>query len=344
MFLSKVIQDFYKNITNFKLIEVRHIWRVSLVCALCVFVEQAWIKADSPGWIIFSAFTCVQLSVGATIRKSRQRLVGTCLSCIFVFVLNAFFPDSYVLYVFILLMFIFIAMYYVLSYTYYVIFFTTAALMIYLIIYPNATYYILLRLKDVAIGVLFGTVGSIVLWPDFAKRYFQISLEFNSNQLNELFRLVHAWIHGLEPVEKILAQKEECANQNQNARDKIIEIKHELIKRKVSTLDFENFIWFQERILYIVLMIFNSIRYNHSEDKNAIFNLDLLKEIYEIGLRKFNLARRGKSAPGSHGQLEEMEQIQIEIAKLTERVKESYSGKVNELHTLFECLLTSFSK
>ncbi|MES2616025.1 MAG: FUSC family protein [Bdellovibrionota bacterium] len=293
------LKKFFNTLINFKIIEIRQGWRAGIVCALCVFIEKMWIKTETPGWIIFTAFSCVQASVGATIRKSKQRFLGTCISCLLVFIIYYFFPKNYILFIFILTIGLTTAMYYISSYVHYVVFFTMAALMIYLIIYPNGSHFILLRIEDVGIGIIFGTLGSLLLWPNYAKSDLNFQIELSTNQLKELFQLLRDWVQDEVPLEKVLAQKELCANQNQSVREKLVEIRQEVRQKKFQVKPYENFMWSQERILYMLLMIFNSIRSdinrNHQDKEIDQHNLKILQQMYEIKIKNFYLCQNASS-------------------------------------------------
>lgn len=306
MFKNINWNNFFQTLINFKIIEIRHAWRAGIICAVCVFIERTWLKVESPEWVIFSAFTCVQASVGATFRKSKQRFLGTCLGCIFAFVIYSYFPKSYILFVCVLAICLFVAMYYILSYAYYISFFTLAALMLYLVIYPNGTHYIFLRLKDVGIGIIFGTLGSLVLWPDYAKNNFHIEVKLSTIELEKLFQLLRAWIRKEESLETVLAQKETCANQNQNVRDKILEIRQEVIQKYFTLKNYDDFMWSQEKILYTLLMIFNSIRSNSEHAQNAEYNLEILQKMYTIKIKKFDFQQRGKKIAASKSKEERL--------------------------------------
>lgn len=258
----------FKDVFNFKNMQIRLAWRAGIICALCVFFEETWIKAESPGWIVITALVCTQTNVGSSIRKTKQRLLGTCFACALAFLVYYSHPHNHAFFVILLMFSLIISMYFITSYTYFVFFLTFSVLLLYILIFPNGSYFILLRMKDVGIGAIFGIAGTLLLWPNFAQKNFKYDIHNAVTQLKELFCVINAWMLGEKTEEDVFKQKEISAYSNQNARERLLEIIYEIKKNKKFFREYDEFIRSLERIHYILLTIFNTWQVSKQKENN----------------------------------------------------------------------------
>ena len=269
-------KDFLKTLVDFKIPEIKQAWRAGIVCVVCLYFNDRWLKAEFPGWVIITAIVCLQANFGATIRRAKQRLLGTALGCALAFLITFIFPGNIPLTLsFLLISCIFAiynSVYTVYSYTYTIFFFTFGLISFYSTIFPDGEQFALLRIEDVALGALFGTLGSLLLWPDFARKAFRINLLEVVSEIEDLFQNIIDWVDGKIKDDEVYAQKVLSATTNQNARNKIVEIYHELGQGNFPLKEYEAFILSQERIHYSLLTIYNSLRINSFEKrKESIF-------------------------------------------------------------------------
>ncbi len=264
-------RDFLKTLIDFKISEIKQAWRAGIVCVVCLYFNEKWLKTEFPGWVIITAIVCLQANFGATIQRAKQRLLGTVFGCALAFLITLIFPGNIPLtLIFLLVSCIFAiynSVYTVYSYTYTIFFFTFGLISFYSAIFPDGEQFALLRIEDVAIGASFGTLGSLLLWPDFARKTFRNNLLGVVSEIENLFQNIIDWVDGKIKDEEVYAQKVLSATTNQNARNKIVEIYHELGKGNYPLKEYEAFILSQERIHYSLLTIYNSLRINSFEKR-----------------------------------------------------------------------------
>ncbi|KAB8033210.1 FUSC family protein [Fluviispira multicolorata] len=268
-------KEFFKTMINFEITEVRQAWRAGVICVLAVIIDEFFLKTEFPGWILITALVCLQANFGATIIKAKQRLVGTVLGCALAYLIVYLFPNDFKIYIIIILLSIVFAIYNsvttVQSYTYSIFFFTLALMMLYVTVHPDGISFAILRIEDVTLGALLGTLGSFFLWPNFAKKSFHSDLKNIIRDKDILFQYIIEWIEGKRTYDEVYNQKVLSATQNQGARNRIYEIYYEIGKRNFPSKEYEAFILCQERIHYSLLTVFNALRVGSLEKRMDSF-------------------------------------------------------------------------
>lgn len=285
MILFSHFKNFFKTIFNFKIAEIRQGYRIGIISVLCLYVNEKWLKSDFPGWVLITSIVCLQANLGATIRKSKQRLLGTVFGCALAFLMTYFFKNNISLSIIFLIFSLFFAaynsLYGIYSYTYTVFFLTFGFVYMYSSLFPDGEHFFVLRVEDVALGALFGTLGSLLLWPEFARKTFRNNLIQVVSETENLFLNIISWMDGKVKESKVYEQKVLSATTNQDARNKIIEIYHELAQGTYPLIEYEAFILSQESIHYSLLSIYNSYRAETFEKKGELilFGIEQLTAI-----------------------------------------------------------------
>ncbi|WP_338635148.1 FUSC family protein [Spirobacillus cienkowskii] len=280
-------KNFILNLINFEIFEIKQAWRTSIVCVVCLFVNEKWLKTEFPGWIIITAIVCLQANFGATIIRVKERLFGTIFGCAAAFVVTILFQGNILIVVSLVLISCIFAIYNsvhtVYSYTYTVFFFTFGLISLYSLIFSDGVHFALLRVEDVAVGALFGTLGSLLLWPDFASNTFRKNLVDVVSETENLFQNIIDWVEDKIKDDEVYNQKVLSATNNQNARNKIIEIYYELGNRNYPLKEYEAFILSQERIHFSLLTIYNLLRiHTFEKNYNSAHTLYLVEQLVSI--------------------------------------------------------------
>lgn len=301
MSLINIISSAIKLILNFKILEIRQAWRTSIVCVICLFINRHFLQGEFPAWAIVTAVVCLQSNFGATLKRVKQRVIGTVLGCALALGLTLLFPDNVYLSIGILLISILLAIYNSLyntySYTYTVFFFTLGLIAIISTIFHNGREFAILRIEDVALGALVGTLGSLVLWPDFARKTFKNDLLKVVSEIENYFIVIRRWVSQDASEENVNAQKIISATSNQEARNKISEIYYELGSKKYPLKEYELFILSQERIHYSLLNIYNTLMLNSYEEKINAFayvsiHLEAIQDYFRMSVARLPLSRK----------------------------------------------------
>jgi uncharacterized membrane protein YgaE (UPF0421/DUF939 family) len=325
MFLTNVFKNFFSFIFNFKISEIRQAWRASIVCIVCLYVNHKWLKGEYPGWVLVTAIVCLQSNFGATLKRAKQRVLGTVLGCALAFLLTYLFPDNVTISVILLLISLLLAIYNSVynnnSYTYTVFFFTFGLIALISALFHNGAEFAILRIEDVALGALIGTLGSFLLWPDFAKKTFKDDLLHVVSELENLFQFIINWSAGEIKEEKVYIQKVLSATNNQNARIKISEIYHELGKKNYPLKEYEDFILSQERIHFSLLNIYNSLRINSYEKRKESLpfvyeQLNSIQNYFRICVARLPLSKeKAVVLMGTVDELKLLENLEKEAIK-----------------------------
>lgn len=326
MFLIKNLSHFLKTIFNLNDLDIKQAWRASIVCIICLYINNIWLNGEFPGWVIVTALVCLQNNLGATIKRAKQRVLGTVLGCAFALALAFLFPNNAVIAVVFLLisllLTIYNSVYNIHSYTYTVFFFTFGLISLFSTLFHNGTEFALLRIEDVAIGALVGALCSFILWPDFAKKTFRKDLVSVVSELENLFKSIIEWSAGEIKEDKVYSQKILSATHNQTARNKITEIYHELGKSNYPLIEYEAFILSQERIHYSLLSIYNSLRINSFEHRKdclpfVLEQLNSIQNFFRICVARLPLTREKALQQIKEGDdLELIENLENEAIKI----------------------------
>lgn len=343
---------FQKLAFDFSILEIRHAWRIGIVSVFAYLLSIFVFHLESPQWVMLTAIVCSQTNLGSTMRKSKQRLVGTVLGCAFGFLAQHFLSGHVFLLVGLFLLSFLISLQFIIkSYTLYSAFFTFAfVLMMFFLpssgpaITQNVAF---LRVEDVIIGVLIGTAGSFLLWPDFASKIFGSDIGAVVTDLRDLFQAVTKWINNQDTLDAVMAQKAKSFNSNQIARDRIIDINYEFGFVHYPIRKYEKFIISQERIHYVLLLIVQSVRYaREMEQDETTINLfgqqiqSILIQYLEIVRHIPHVSNNIKHIPetlkeianGSNGTLEEnsmnpkfqmhLQRLRFELDEMNKTVNE----------------------
>ncbi|WGL60203.1 FUSC family protein [Pigmentibacter sp. JX0631] len=345
MSLINIIYSAVKFVFNFRVLEIRQAWRTSIVCIICLFINRHFLQGEFPAWAIVTAVVCLQSNFGATLKRVKQRVIGTILGCALALSLTLLFPDNVYLSIGILLVSILLAIYNSLyntySYTYTVFFFTLGLIAIFSTIFHNGREFAILRIEDVALGALVGTLGSLVLWPDFARKTFKNDLLKVVSEIENYFIIIRNWVGGEASEESVYAQKIVSATSNQEARNKISEIYYELGSKKYPLKEYESFILSQERIHYSLLNIYNTLQLNSYEKKinglsSVSIQLETIQDFFRMSVARLPLSKRNIQL---HDTGNEMKLLQ-KLEKQAEEGISHYRRKENSLdHKKFILLL-----
>ncbi len=265
---------FLKLAFDFSLPEIRHAWRIGIIAITCYLLSLFVFKLESPQWVMVTAMVCSQVNFGSTIKRSKQRLIGTVLGCGFALLTQYLFGEHPLILTIVFLLSFLVSLHFLVkSYTVYITFFTYAFILM-MFFLPSVDYHIaFLRIEDAAIGILIGTIGSLVLWPDFASKMFKLDIVKSIGDTQELFTVITQWMNDEESLDSVMQKKYNSFNSNQFARNRITEIYHEFGLMRYPARKYEKLIISQERIHYTLLLIVQSARYIEelNKDENSLY-------------------------------------------------------------------------
>lgn len=261
---------------DFKIEAIRQAWRCAASAGIAYIISTMVFHFKSPEWLIFTAVVCVQANLGATIRKVKQRFLGTVFGCGLGFVVNYFFHDEIflLLFLFALSLVLIIENYMRMAPYFYTIFFLTFALFLFYVLINNqGSYFAMMRMQEVAIGALLGMCVSFFFWPETAKVRFKSDIGVVCEKTVLLFDAILLWTKGQATLWSVNSKKIDSAQANQAARDRLIEMAHEFRISKFTVRKRETIVFSIERIHYALLTIFNVLRLKKIKDEN--FQLDV---------------------------------------------------------------------
>jgi len=261
---------FLKLAFDFSISEIRHAWRLGAIAITSYLLSMFVFKLESPQWVMVTAMVCSQINFGSTVKRSKQRLVGTVVGCGFALLTEYLLGEHPFILITVFLLSFLVALHFIVrSYTVYITFFTFAFILM-MFFLPSVDYSIaLLRIEDAVVGILIGTTGSLVLWPDFASKMFSGDIVKSVSDTEALFSVIVKWMNDEDNLESVMQKKYKSFDSNQLARNRITEIHYEFGLIKYPSRKYEKFIISQERIHYTLLLIVQSARYieelNHDE-------------------------------------------------------------------------------
>lgn len=336
---------------NYRIPEIRHAWRSGLIVVSAFIVSVLILKAQNPEWIILTAFVSSQASLGSTMKKAKQRLVGNGIGCLLGVLISFLFNKNLVIvFIVFLLTIIFSIQYISKSYTVYTSVFTLGLILLLLLLKNDVKDIAILRLEDVLIGAGIGTVGSIIFWPDFAIRLFEQDVLNVYKNLLKLFHVTILNIENQKTIEDFNKQKIESSNANQVARSRILEMYYEFGIIAYPLKKYEKLILTQERIHYVILLIFQSIQcckdYKYSNEylkyfkiettKARKYYLELVHRIPAVRFRKNETILTSESLFEISGDL--VNESELEEFKIHEIIASSNDKQsIEELQTIETC-------
>ena len=241
-------------------------------------------------------------------RKSKQRLIGTMIGSSLGLLAEYLFSEQTIFLGCMFFISALIALQFIArSYTIYTSFFTFSLILM-MFFLPSVGYNVaFVRIEDVFIGILIGTLGSFVLWPDFASKMFTSDIIAVVSDVQALFHSIIQWINNQDTLDVVMQKKIKSFNSNQSARNRVSEIYHELGLLRYPVRKYEKFVISQERIHYTLLLIIQSIRYEKElhQDENALnFFIKRMIELHaqysEIISKIPKVATKIKNLPDSH--------------------------------------------
>lgn len=268
---------------DFSIPEIRHAWRLGIIAVTSYLLAIFVLHLQSPQWVMVTAIVCSQANLGSTMRRSKERLIGTIVGSLLGILTEYLFSDHQILLGLIFFFSALIALQFITySYTTYVTLFTFAFILMMFRV-PSLGYNIAyVRIEDVVIGILIGTFGSFVLWPDFASKMFASDVVFVVSDIQSLLRTTIYWMTNQKTFDVVMQKKMKAFNSNQNARNRITEIYYEFGLLKYPVRKYEKFLISQERLYYTLLLIIQSIRYEKElhPDMNSLH--PVIKRMIEI--------------------------------------------------------------
>lgn len=295
---------------DFSISEIRHAWRIGTIAVVSYLLAIFVLNLQSPQWVMVTAIVCSQVNLGSTMRKSKQRLVGTILGAAFGLLVQYLFANYPIFLGVLFFLSTLIALQFIVrSYTMYTLFFTFAFILM-MFFTPSLGFNVaLVRIEDVVIGILIGTLGSLILWPDFASKMFTSDVIGVVSSLQSFFSVVIQWMNNEVPFENVTQQKIKSFNANQSARSRISEIYYELGLLRYPVRKYEKFVISQERIHYILLFIIQSIRYEkelHQDEKSLHF---FVKKMIELNTQYSEIISKIPNVAGKLKNLPDLSQI-----------------------------------
>lgn len=317
---------------DFKIEEIRQAWRCAASAAIAYIISTMVFHFKSPEWLIFTAVVCVQANLGATIRKVKQRFLGTVLGCALGFIVTYFFHDKIFLLLFLfgLSLVLIIENYTRTASYFYMIFFLTFALFLFYVLVDNqGANFAMMRVEEVAIGALIGMCVSFFFWPETAKARFKSDIRAVCEKTTLLFEAILQWTQGQATPWSVNAKKVDSAQANQAARDRLVEMAHEFRISKFTVRKRETIVFSIERIHYALLTIFNVLRLKKIKDESfqAEFFLQKLEQT------KAFFQEMGTFIPHSHSEQKRLLQndnFQNFVGRLNEFVTTSQEAASRE--------------
>lgn len=174
-------------------------FRRALRCAIVVFISvliYQFFSFTQGYWITLTAMIVVQATVGATLRRSFQRFLGTLFGVVIASLLLFFIHNKLILDILVMI-FLFITCYFnsftnLINYGLVVIPLSISVVFLIALISPETltTDIIFARFYDTAIGAGLGILGSLFLFPNKVKNQFDTSKKFLRKQLAEYFTAI----------------------------------------------------------------------------------------------------------------------------------------------------------
>lgn len=279
---------------DFRIPEIRQAWRAGIVCAAALFLSLSVLKMDSPQWVVLSALVCLQTNFGASLKRAKERLIGTLLACAVGLGVATYFPENRTFLVILLILGAVIAIYKAtLSYTTSIFSLTLAVVVMSILLFQDGKQIVILRIEDVTLGIALGALGSLLLWPDFARKKFLTDLSLLTESKEKLLDCLIGWIEDTKAAQDFFDQKIISSQQNQITRMRMVEMSYEFGSQALPKTIYENFVLAQERIHYIIVTIFNIVNdYNLKKNQEVVFFFhNKLKEIKGLYIESETLLR-----------------------------------------------------
>jgi len=175
------------------------IFRRALRCAIVVFISvliYQFFSFTQGYWITLTAMIVVQATVGATLRRSFQRFLGTLFGVVIASLLLFFIHNKLILDILVML-FLFLTCFFnsftnLINYGLVVIPLSISVVFLIALISPETLTpeVIFARFYDTAIGAGLGILGSLFLFPNKVKNQFESSKKFLQKQLAEYFTAI----------------------------------------------------------------------------------------------------------------------------------------------------------
>lgn len=274
----------FKLAFDFSIPEIRHAWRLGIIAVTSYLLAIFVLHLQSPQWVMVTAIVCSQANLGSTMRRSKERLVGTIVGSLLGILAEYLFSNYQIFLGVLFFVSALVALQFIThSYTTYITLFTFAFILMMFRI-PSLGYNVAyVRIEDVVIGILIGTLGSFILWPDFASKMFASDVVLVVSDIRSLLRTTIQWMNNQKTLDAVMDKKIKSFNSNQNARSRITEIYYEFGLLKYPVKKYEKFIISQERLYYTLLLIIQSIRYEkelHPEHTALHLIIKKMIEIY----------------------------------------------------------------
>lgn len=191
----------------------RRALRSAVVVFLSVIIYQYYALAQGY-WISMTALIVVQSTIGATLRKSFQRFLGTLLGVSIAFLLLLLTHNHYIIDL-LLLLFLFLAYIFnpidnAINYGLVVVPLSTAVVLLMSVMNPEkiSSVIIYTRLYDTVIGIILGTIGAICIFPNRVKQTAVNSKHYLQKQLADYFEaIMNMFLHQPQASKQANAKK-----------------------------------------------------------------------------------------------------------------------------------------
>ncbi len=199
---------------NFLQIESTHAKRAiqTLIAAMVAISIYKTLNLGYGYWIALSAIITIQATTGASIKKAKDRLLGTIMGVLIGVALINIFPPNNLFLLFIVPLLIFLTIYLFSSSYSYSIFFVSILLVI-LMANNNLSpwHFAFARIADTAIGLAIGLAASYLLWPNASQDELQRDLQKTVFLCQDYFKAITSKYLDAQPM-AVETSKEQIEN------------------------------------------------------------------------------------------------------------------------------------
>ncbi|OGT32029.1 MAG: hypothetical protein A3E87_10800 [Gammaproteobacteria bacterium RIFCSPHIGHO2_12_FULL_35_23] len=220
-----------------KLVNIKNGLRGAIAIVLSFWLSH-FLKINYAYWVVLTTVVILQPSVGATLVRAQQRVLGTILGVLIGALLISLFHNQVIPITIILLLLVFLALWLMLINYVWSLFFATAALII--IIgskIENPWLFVRDRLGDTILGVIIGLLLSLTLWPSWARLRFRENILQSMKQAQELFNLMlNSLIKEDHDFKKITELKLDLSTTLEKNRQYFVETRYENFSPNTNSL------------------------------------------------------------------------------------------------------------
>lgn len=222
------------NIINW--VDIQRASRMAIAALISVLIYKSF-NFTHGYWILIATVITIQANVGASIKRAKERIIGTVLGVLIGVMISVVLPQHSFYHLLIAPIFVFFAVYLFSTSYAHAIFFASALVIILLTHnHPDPWTFALERIIDTAIGVTVGLSCAFLLWPDNAKNQLQQTLARSITASHAYFTLlVDDYFHDRFDKQDIYDKKNDVETMLQKGRVFFDEFSYEPSVMNVST-------------------------------------------------------------------------------------------------------------